>query len=350
MKPSTQREESIELPKAVDLFCGCGGLTAGLKRAKFEVIGAVEIDKNSLETYEANHPEVVTWCDDIKDLKGSTVKRKLGLKKGELDLLAGCPPCQGFSTMRTLNGARSAKDPRNGLIMEFLRFVEEFKPKAVMLENVPGLAGDKRFDEFLGRMRELGYEGDPVILNAMDYGVPQRRRRLIYAAGLNRPAKLARSSKKVRTVRDTIGGLPPAGSSRDAVHNTRENRTPKVLAFIERIPKDGGSRTDLPLEEQLECHKRCNGFKDVYGRMAWDKPAPTITSGCHNPSKGRFLHPEADRAITLREAALLQGFPKSYKFPTRNNKQITSLMIGNALPPEFIKRHAEAIKRSVLAD
>lgn len=350
MKPSEGSEKSTELPKAVDLFCGCGGLTAGLKKAKFRVVGAVEIEKNSLETYKANHPEVETWCEDIKKLKVSTVKRKLGLKKGELDILAGCPPCQGFSTMRTLNGARSAKDPRNDLIMEFLRFVEELKPKAVMMENVPGLAKDKRFNRFLKKMRKLGYQGDPEILNAMDYGVPQRRLRLIYAAGLNRPAKLAQRSKKVRTVRDAIGELPLAGSSRDAVHNTQENRTPKVLELIGRIPKDGGSRTDLPAREQLECHKRCNGFKDVYGRMAWDKPAPTITSGCHNPSKGRFLHPEEDRAITLREAALLQGFPKRYKFPTRNNKQATALMIGNALPPEFIRRHAEAIKRSALKD
>ena len=325
MKLSKERAESIELPKAVDLFCGCGGLTSGLKKAKFKVIGAVDIEKNSLETYEANHPEVETWCEDIKNLKVSTVKRKLGLKKGELDLLAGCPPCQGFSTMRTLNGARFAKDPRNDLIMEFLRFVEKLKPKAVMMENVPGLGKDKRFKIFLKRMRKLGYKGDSAILNAMDYGVPQRRLRLIYSAGLKRPAKLARRTRKVRTVRDAIGNLPLAGSSRDAVHNTQENRTPKVLAFIKRIPKDGGSRTDLPHKEQLECHKRCNGFKDVYGRMAWDKPAPTITSGCHNPSRGRFLHPEEDRAITLREAALLQGFPKRYKFPTNSKKQLTAL-------------------------
>ena len=318
--------------------------------AKFKVIGAVDIDHISVETYKANHPEVQTWHTDIKQLKVSSVKRKLGIKKGQLDLLAGCPPCQGFSTMRTLNGARSVSDSRNDLVMEFLRFVEGLKPKAVMMENVPGLADDRRFSKFRKRMEQLGYEGDFMILNAMDYGVPQRRRRLIYLAGLKRLPKFARPGTKMKTVRDAIWGLPPAGSSGDAVHDIPENRSSKVLALIKRIPKDGGSRTDLPEEDQLECHKKCDGFKDVYGRMAWDKPAPTITSGCFNPSKGRFLHPVENRAITMREAALLQGFPKSYKFPTTNNKQAIALMIGNALPPEFIRRHAMAIRKSVFAD
>ena len=337
-------------PLAVDLFCGCGGLTQGLKEARFKVIGAVDIDPLSMETYKANHPDVETWHMDIKKLNVSTVKRKLRIRKGDLDLLAGCPPCQGFSTMRTLNGARSVNDPRNDLVMDFLRFVEELKPKAVMIENVPGLADDQRFAKFRKRMEKLGYVGDYMILNAMDYGVPQRRRRLIYVAGLKRPAEFAQPARKIKTVRDAIWGLPPAGSSGDAVHDISESRTSKVLARIKRIPKDGGSRADLPDEDQLECHKKCDGFKDVYGRMAWDEPAPTITSGCFNPSKGRFLHPVENRAITMREAALLQGFPKRYKFPTTNNKQAIALMIGNALPPEFIRRHAMAIMKSVLTD
>lgn len=350
MKNGHRKRKKTRTLTAMDLFCGCGGLTQGLKKAQFKVIGAVDIDPISVETYKANHPEVQTWHMDIKELKVSSVKRKLGIRKGQLDLLAGCPPCQGFSTMRTLNGARSVIDPRNDLVMEFLRFVEELKPKAVMMENVPGLADDRRFAKFRRRMEQLGYEGDFMILNAMDYGVPQRRRRLIYVAGLKRPAEFARPARKTKTVRDAIWGLPQAGSSGDAVHDIPENRTAKVVALIKRIPKDGGSRTDLPDKDQLECHKKCNGFKDVYGRMAWNEPAPTITSGCFNPSKGRFLHPVENRAITMREAALLQGFPKKYKFPTTDNKQAIALMIGNALPPEFIRRHAMAIRRSVLTD
>ena len=119
------------------------------------------------------------------------------------------------------------------------------------------------------------------------------------------------------------------------------------MQMIRRIPKDGGSRTDLPEEDQLDCHKRCNGFKDVYGRMAWSEVSPTITSGCFNPSKGRFLHPEEDRAITMREASLLQGFPRQYKFPAGSGKSAIAMMIGNALPPPFIAAHARRVLNSL---
>jgi len=329
---------------AVDLFCGCGGLTVGLKKAGFRVLGAVDIDPSSLETYRANHPEVVTWEADICELRVSTVRRALGLRAGELDLLAGCPPCQGFSTMRTLNGARRVDDPRNDLLLEFQRFTKELRPKAVMMENVPGLAKDRRFDEFCTFMEKLGYKAGHRIVNAADYGVPQRRRRLIYLAGLGQALPFARTARKRKTVRDAIGRLPKAGTSGDPVHDIPERRSPRVLELIKRIPKDGGSRTDLPEEDQLECHRKCNGFKDVYGRMAWDHPAPTITSGCFNPSKGRFLHPDEDRAVTMREAALLQGFPRWYKFPT-GNKSAIAWMIGNALPPPFVAAHARPIRK-----
>jgi DNA (cytosine-5)-methyltransferase 1 len=303
------------IPIAIDLFCGCGGLTQGLKKAGFNVIGAADVDPLSVATYKANHPEAVVWETDIRTLKTATVKRELGLKKGSLDLLAGCPPCQGFSTMRTLNGAKRVVDPRNDLLFEFVRFVKELKPKTVMLENVPGLADDKRFDVFCKELKQLGYKGDYRILNAADYGVPQRRRRLIYLAGLNEPISFAAEARKRRTVRDAIAVLPAPGKGGDALHNLPENRSEKIKELIKKIPKDGGSRTALSKKEQLKCHKQCNGFKDVYGRMSWDDVAPTITSGCFNPSKGRFLHPTKNRAITLREAALLQSFPRRYKFP-----------------------------------
>jgi len=332
---------------AIDLFSGCGGLTVGLKKAGFEVLGAVEIDSLSVQTYKANHKNVVVWENDISDLKCSTIKRSLKLKKGELDLLAGCPPCQGFSALNTLNGAYEINDKRNDLVFEFSRFAEEMLPKVVMMENVPGLASDKRFKTFLKRMVKLGYEGEYKILDAYDYGVPQRRRRLIYMGSLKRPIEFAKPARKKVSVRDAIGHLPPAGKSGDKIHDIAENRSPKIMDLIKKIPKNGGSRTDLPVTSQLDCHKRCNGFKDVYGRMSWDKPAPTLTSGCFNPSKGRFLHPTRNRAITMREAALLQGFPKKYKFTATHNKQALALMIGNALPPEFIRRHAIALKKSL---
>jgi DNA (cytosine-5)-methyltransferase 1 len=337
----------MERPIALDIFSGCGGLTVGLKKAGFKVIGAVDNDALAVKTYKANHPEIEIWEEDIRNLKSITVKRKLGITKGQLDLMAGCPPCQGFSSMRTLNGKLQINDPRNDLIMEFLRFIRDLKPKTVMLENVPGLATDSRFKRFCKEMAELGYIGKHDILDAKNYRVPQRRRRLIYLAGLKTAIPFAKASKNRKTVRQAIGGLPKAGKSGDPVHDVVERRSPKVVALIRRIPKNGGSRTDLPKRCQLDCHIRLEGFKDVYGRMAWDELSPTITSGFFNPSKGRFLHPTENRAITLREAALLQGFPRRYKFPVRENKTANALLIGNALPPPFIKAHAKMILKNL---
>lgn len=334
-------------PMAVDIFCGCGGLTVGLKRAGFRVLAGVDVDALSVETYKANHPEVDIWEKDIRKLDPTAFLKTLGLNPGELDLLAGCPPCQGFSTMRTLNGSIRVNDPRNDLLMEFLRFVEEARPRGVMLENVPGLAADKRFESFCRRMKKFGYLGDHRVLNVAEYGVPQRRLRLIYLAGYGIQIPFADPARTLKVVADAIEGLPKAGESGDPVHDLPEHRTPKVMELIRRIPKDGGSRTDLSEKYQLQCHRRCTGFKDVYGRMAWNDVAPTITSGCFNPSKGRFLHPEEDRAITMREAALLQGFPLSYKFPTTENKSAIASMIGNALPPPFVAAHAKCVIRQL---
>ncbi|MCK4829672.1 DNA cytosine methyltransferase [bacterium] len=333
-------------PKAIDLFCGCGGLTLGLKQAGFEVIGAVDNDSLAVETYKVNHPEVHVWERDIQGLTVGWVKRKLGIKKGELDLLAGCPPCQGFSTMRTLNGGYEISDERNDLIFEFLRFVKELAPKAVMMENVPGLQKDKRFKKLCKELEGEGYIVNQDVLDAADYGVPQRRRRLILLAAKDRKIEFAEKTKK-KTVADAINKMPPVGKSGDPLHDYKEHRSEKVKKLIRMIPKDGGSRKDLGKKRQLKCHKKCDGFKDVYGRMSWNKVAPTITSGCANPSKGRFLHPEEDRCISAREAALLQTFPIDYKFPTDIPKVELALLIGNALPPEFSRIQAENIFRHI---
>ncbi len=340
---------STNIPLAIDLFCGCGGLTVGLKRAGFKVIGAIEIDPIIIKTYKANHPEVKTWLKDIAKITTSAIKRGLNLHKGELDLLAGCPPCQGLSTLRTLNGSRKVNDKRNDLLFEFQRFVERLLPKTIMLENVPALAQDESFSKFCEALNKLGYKGSHRILNAGDFGVAQRRQRLIYLASLNCTIPFATPSKKRKTVYDVIGNMPQAGKSGDFAHDIPEKHTQKIIDLIKRIPKNGGSRTDLPKKEQLECHKKCNGFKDIYGRVAWGKLAPTITGGCSNPSKGRFLHPEENRAITMREAALLQGLPRRYKFRGTKSKTAIALMIGNALPPPFVRKHAYQI-RKVLAN
>jgi len=332
---------------AIDLFSGCGGLTLGLKRAGFQVISAVELDGGAVETYRRNHPDVNLKHSDIRLVSPTKLRRELGVAVGRLDLLAGCPPCQGFSTLRTLNGAKRNRDRRNQLIDEMLRFVRAFKPKAVMMENVPKLESHWSFVKLCKGLRRLGYILTIGVKDAADYGVPQRRKRLILLGGRGFDIPFARKARRTRTVGDAIGSLSSTTLRADPVHNLPERRSRKVEKLIRDIPKNGGSRTDLPKHRQLACHRKINGFNDVYGRMAWNDVAPTITSGCFNPSKGRFLHPELNRAVSMREAAMLQGFPRKYFFDTSRGKEAVALMIGNALPPELIRRHALAIRRAV---
>jgi DNA (cytosine-5)-methyltransferase 1 len=341
------RKKQVRRPTAVDLFCGCGGMTLGLTQAGFDVIGAVDIDPLSIETYKKNHEGVKVWEMDIRRLKATTVKSQLNLIRGQLDLLAACPPCQGFSTMRTLNSGTNVSDSRNSLVFTFLAYVRILLPKAVMLENVPGLGKDWRFTKLRTELKKLGYHCDFDILNAANYGVPQRRRRLIMIGVYGADVELAKPLKSHKTVRTTIGKLPKPGAARDPLHKSEANRTARITDLIRHIPKDGGSRGALGTNKQLACHRRCDGFKDVYGRMAWQSVAPTITSGCINPSKGRFLHPSANRAITLREAAMLQSFPRKYKFSLARGKYATAAMIGNALPPQFVKMHAIKLRKAL---
>jgi DNA (cytosine-5)-methyltransferase 1 len=265
-----------------------------------------------------------------------------------LDLLAGCPPCQGFSRLRTKNQQTFVKDDRNNLVADFVRFVKVMKPKTIMLENVPALAKDGRFTRMRNQLDAFGYEVVTHILDAADYGVPQRRKRLIMLASrVHKPEMAARLGNRV-TVRQALKHVGAPSTTKDKLHAMPEKRSQAIRELIALIPKDGGSRTDLDEDRQLDCHKRSDGFKDVYGRMAWDEVSPTITSGCHNPSKGRFLHPLYNRAITLREAALLQGFPRNYKFDVSHGKEAIALMIGNALPPPFIAAHAKALRNGLM--
>lgn len=329
---------------AIDIFAGCGGLTLGLKQAGFRVIGAVEIDRLAAETYRANHPAVRLWESDIRKLAARDVAAALRLRPGRLDLLAGCPPCQGFSALRSKNGGRIRRHPGNFLLDDFARFVRSFRPKAVMMENVPGMKGHRRLRRLLRTLNLLGYVGECRILDAADFGVPQRRRRLVLLAGRRGAVPFAAPTGPNATVRDAIGGLPPPGASGDELHDLLETRSEKVKRLIRRIPKNGGSRVALGEALQLTCHRKCDGFSDIYGRMAWNGVAPTITGGCINPSKGRFLHPSQNRAITLREAALLQSFPWSYNFKLNRGKYAAAWLIGNALPPEFSRQQALGVR------
>ena len=335
---------------AIDLFCGCGGLSLGLRRAGFKIVAAIDNDELAVETYRMNHRRTHLVKDNIQSVNPLALMEDLKLEPGDLDLLAGCPPCQGFSTLRTYNGAKDIDDPMNDLVFEFIRFVKVFLPKTLMMENVPALLKDARLGEIISELKLLGYKSNAEILDAAKYGVPQRRLRMILLSSLNAPPSFAMPVRRRRFVAEAIQRLPSPEASEDPIHNYRTRRTQNVLSFINRIPKDGGSRTDLPVKDQLKCHQEFNGFKDVYGRMAWRQPAPTITGGCINPSKGRYIHPDEDRAITLREAAILQGFPRSYKFNMSKGRYPIAQLIGNAFPPKFAEHHAGALYRHLEED
>ena len=332
--------DSHARPTALDLFSGCGGLTLGMKLAGFRVLAAVEIDPLSVESYSLNHSDTRVWEADIRQVDPAEVMAELRLKPGELDLLAGCPPCQGFSTIRTKKRTTSVEDARNVLVFEFLRFARVFRPKTVILENVPGLTSYEGFRAVVLGLEELGLQSDFRVLDAADFGVPQRRRRMVLLGSTYGPVAFPTPDSQRITVRDVIGSMPKPGKSEDPLHRVRELRCERIRRLIASVPKDGGSRDALPERMKLACHKRASGFGDVYGRMAWDDVAPTITGGCVNPSKGRFLHPTEDRAITPREAAILQSFPSKYKFSLRCGKYGVARLIGNAFPPEFARRHA----------
>ncbi len=334
--------------KAIDLFCGAGGLTCGLIQAGFNVLAGIELEKIAAKTYKENYPDHLLLEKDIRKVNPNEVMASLKLDVGELDLLAGCPPCQGFSSHRTRNKSTSVDDFRNDLIFDLMRFVRVFQPKVLMIENVPSLSKDKRIEAVILEIKEMGYiigRKTLQVKNTAAYGVPQRRKRMILIASKHGEIEEPDIINEPSTVRHAIYNFLPPGHGSDPLHDYMPDRTEKVQSIIKNIPKDGGSRSDLAKEFWLPCHiKKPDGYKDVYGRMAWDKVSPTITGGCTNPSKGRFLHPDQDRAITLREAAALQTFPYDYKFSLERGRDFAALMIGNALPPVFIRAHAAKIK------
>jgi DNA (cytosine-5)-methyltransferase 1 len=328
------------------LFSGCGGLSLGLENAGFRVRAAVEIDPTAAAVYRKNHPRTFVIEKDIRKVELKDLRKAAGIGNRKLDLLAGCPPCQGFSRIKTKNKPIS-RDPRNSLVLHYLRIAKGLRPKMVLLENVPGLAKDRRFKKMLRELEDIGYKTDWDILNAADFGVPQRRKRLIMMASLVDKIQVPDGNGVRKTVRQTIKKLKSPRLTRDALQKIYLKSTPRIKKLIAKIPRNGGSRTALGKRAQLECHKKTEGFKDIYGRMSWDDVAPTLTGGCYNPSRGRFLHPTQNRPITLREAALLQTFPRHYSFKPASGLIKTARLIGDALPPAFGEAQAEHLMNHV---
>ncbi len=331
-------------PLAIDLFSGCGGLSQGLEDAGFKILACCEIRPEARQTYQLNHPDVVL-VNDIREADPVALKKQLGLRRGQLDLIAGCPPCQGFSSIRTHNGL-VANDPRNELIFQVERFVDAFKPRCVLIENVPRLLSDARLALFKQHLSEkFGYKFVDGVLDAKDFNVPQRRKRMILIGCRKGVPSLPQKSKVRLTVADAIRSLDiPSGAEGETARRLVELRQHFSPVVQQRIDLIKTNRADLPEDLTLECHKRYpKGFRDVYGRMAWDDVAPTITRGCNNPSKGRFIHPSENRGINMLEALVLQGFPKTYKFPPALGLGKIASMIGEAFPPPMAKAQGNVI-------
>lgn len=346
---------------AVEIFAGGGGLAVGLERAGFRAVAAIEVEKHAAATFKANHPDVQVFRQDIREISGSAL---LELGGGSIDVLAACPPCQGFSS---LTSKYRRDDPRNLLVAEVARLTKEISPTAVMIENVPGLANKGRplFDDLVSSLESAGYVCNWSILQVANYGVPQMRRRLVLLAGKGFKIEMPVAThsrggtdgkSRWRTVRDAIGTMSDAMPFVEAAEKGGAHlfdwHVVRKLSDVNRErllhAKSGASGMETPDHLRPPCHRDgYSGFSNVYGRMSWDEPSPTITAGCTTLSKGRFGHPDQLRTISLREAALLQTFPPDYHFETDAFERACEI-VGNALPCDFAAAVAGKVSAAIL--
>lgn len=353
------------LKKAVDLFCGCGGISAGLNMAGYEIIAGVDIEKHYISTFKHNFPEATALTEDINDIPPADFAMRIGMKPGDLDLLTGGPPCQGFSK-NVPRKYRYLEDPKNLLVQSFLNYAEYLRPRVILMENVAemknGFEGQYT-DEVVTRLEAAGYTVTHAVLNAADYGVPQRRRRAFFMAnreGLSFRVPAETHEPKVSTrllfntpthvsVWDAIGDLPslvhgegeevtpyatnPTSDYQRLVRNANGVVRNHVTRYLqptqyERLAalQPGQGHKDLPKHLQVKA-----GYSGAYGRLTKEMIAPTITRWVFHPGSGRFGHPVDKRVISIREVARIQGFPDSYEFVGTYTQQAGQL--GNAVPP-----------------
>ncbi|QLY81249.1 DNA cytosine methyltransferase [Clostridium intestinale] len=329
----------------IDCFSGAGGLSIGLAKSGIDVIYGFDIDEKCIETQRKNKRYIdhQVGVHDIKDMLNGNLLDMLKIRKGELFLLAGGPPCQGFSVQRI----GSDIDERNDLVLYYLRLIEEVYPKFFVMENVSGITGKRGksyFDKFLSDIKSIGYTVTYDCLDMQNFGVPQRRKRMIAVGVRNDICKapfilpLSEGSRKV-TVRDTIGSIPAPPEDYtdhpDYIHHRRDKLSAKNMQRILML-REGQGRDYLPDYLLADCHKKESaiiGHRNVYGRMKWDDVAPTITARFDSFTRGQFGHPDQPRSISLREGALLQKFPIDFVFS--GNKVDIARQIGNAVPPLF---------------
>ncbi|OGO34903.1 MAG: hypothetical protein A2Z03_02965 [Chloroflexi bacterium RBG_16_56_8] len=326
----------------IDFFCGCGGMTAGLIKAGVDVLLGIDNDPLCKETYERNNG-VPFECADLRTIPLARIAKALEKKGRRPTILAACAPCQPFSKVRK-SGVK--KHPDMNLLNVFLRFVLEFEPEYVLCENVPRMEssrhGKRVILKFVTALIAHGYKVDYGVVNAADFEVPQNRWRLVIMASRIRDGvkvPVGPTAGAQPTVRDAIGHYPPlqAGEKRNDVPNHWAAKLEaKNLERIRAVPKDGGDLRSVNARLRPRSRKNFKnyghgGFFDVYGRMRWDAPAPTLTTRCNSYSNGRYGHPDQDRAISIREAAALQSFPDSYIFHVKAINDGAKL-IGNAVP------------------
>ncbi len=349
MKKNLNNDLNVEV---IDLFCGIGGLSYGMKSKGFKILAGFDLDYTCQYAYEINNEAKFVY----KDIKEVTKDDILPLySKDAIKVLAGCAPCQPFSSYAFKN---KTKDPNKyDLLYEFGRLVKEVKPDIVTMENVPAIQKFKLknvLQDFIEVLKKEGYIVSEKVVYCPDYGIPQTRKRFVLLASKLGEIKLispTHTKENYVTVRDTIGNLPPINAGEacltDPLHRSRV-LSPLNMKRMLATPYGGGWK-NWPEELLLECHRKEGGksFGSVYGRMVWDKPAPTMTTLCTGIGNGRFGHPIQNRAISVREAALFQTFPLEYKFfPDEKSVSITkaSRYIGNAVPPKL----GEIIAGSIL--
>lgn len=339
--------------KVIDLFCGIGGLSHGFVRSGFNVVAGVDNDSACKYGFEKNND--AQFIDgDILDISSSQLNDLYGDVKG-MKILVGCAPCQPFSKLNT----RGITDKQLQPLEKFAQLISDIQPDIVSMENVKGLLKNPIFKKFLKNLDKNGYHYSYQIVNFSDYGVPQNRFRLVLLASKHGEINLIPPThlNKKKTVRDTIANLEVITdgqiSDKDPLHRARQ-LSPLNKKRIKATPKDGGNSRSWSDDLVLECHKKDTGNSyrgTVYGRMSWDEPSPTMTTQCTGIGNGRYGHPEQDRAITLREAALFQTFPKSYKFIAPDQPITTSKLarfIGNAVPVRAGEVIAKSIERHIL--
>lgn len=331
------------MPAAViDLFCGIGGLTKGLELAGLNVVAGVDIDQSCRFAYEENNRARFISAD-VSTIDANRLAELY--PQNDIRILVGCAPCQPFSKYTQRYRKEGYMDDKWRLLYAFSRLIESLHPRVISMENVPELAKEQVFDDFINDLANRGYHYSWNITYAPDYGVPQKRHRLVLLASLFGDINLIPplyDKKNYKTVRDAIGGLPPLKNGETNVNDAIHCATKMNSINLKRIKQSrpGGTWKDWSEDLQLKCHKKETGksYGAVYGRMCWDEPSPTITTQFYGYGNGRFGHPEQDRALSYREGALLQSFPIDYKFVDQDNifnRKELGIHIGNAVPVEL---------------